>query len=91
MNPQALRNALDQLGMSGAWLARACGRSPRTGHAWLTGATAVPAPVAAWLLRRLGQLDMDPPPQLPPRLDLPKAVEVTARSRDSSPRNLDAG
>jgi hypothetical protein len=32
----------------------------------------VPAPVAAWLLRRLAQMDLDPPPKLPPRIDPPK-------------------
>jgi transcriptional regulator with XRE-family HTH domain len=69
MTPEAFRAALAELDISAERLARRCGRSACTGQNWRNGKAVVPAPVAAWLLRRLAQRSMEPPPKLPPKID----------------------
>jgi len=66
MAPAEFRAALDATGLSARWLAAATGRSPAQGHAWASGRSAVPQPVAEWLRRRMASHQADPPPTLPP-------------------------
>ena len=76
MPPATLRATLKQLGLSPTWLARQCGRSARTGHGWVRGEQVIAAEVGAWVLRRLAQSEVDPPPRLPPRIDWPQTCNA---------------
>lgn len=64
MTPAQFRAALATCGWSARQVAQMAGRAPRTGQDWLTGRSAIPAPLADWLQRRAEAITADPAPTL---------------------------
>lgn len=64
MTPAEFAAALDRLGMSARGYATMTGRPPSTVANWTRRDTvkAIPAADAAWIKRRLRDIDRDPPP-----------------------------
>lgn len=65
MTPQEFTAALDRLGISATRYAIMTGRPPSTVSNWTRRDTvkAIPPDDAAWIKRRLRDLERDPPPQ----------------------------
>lgn len=62
MPPAELAAALDALGWSARYLAGLLGCTRVLVGQWLSGRTAVPPAVAAWVRRRVRDMQADPPP-----------------------------
>lgn len=71
MTTEEIERRLGIIGISAEALALRAGRSRSAGAGWRKGGSAMPEPLAAWVIRISNLIEADPIPSLPPYVGKP--------------------